>query len=301
MQRSIMGIISDVNCGTCGTGFEFEDDGSFTVKAILKDFQAASCGTGVKFTGTVASANMTNGIIENCDIAVHADTSVSGKSSSVWIEGCKEGYKLLNSQKFTFENPALPNVDHPYVMTFNSSIPYFQRGFTQDGAQYKSSGFAYRENSATMGTSNSWLNLNLGTIEHAFYVNFNPGGGSPQKIKIEVSGVYDIDFFANFRNNSSSDAKVAVRLTKNGVEIPSSYATLSLNGDTANKANGVVSRSLSIELDKNDEIILQAATTNTSVLLDANTYSGSLPAPAKNIPYGVRIKNQGLIINSTPT
>ncbi len=154
---------------------------------------------------------------------------------------------------------------------------------TAIGATYAS---LYRDTVLSFGSAGGWSDipfnreLTKSNIAHSNTIN-------PERIQVNVSGVYEIRFAVNVFSNSNAGTAYA-RLYKNGTdEIPGTYATFAIS---SGYYSGQIVNHAIVSLNASDYVAVQAGTNNTSFQVSSAIYSGSgLPSPTTNSSASITI------------
>lgn len=167
---------------------------------------------------------------------------------------------------------------------FNQLDAFFTALIGERGGQYLNNpygAFSSRVNQ-TAGAINTPYVVALATTDYA-----NGTSVSSNKVSVEQSGVYNLQFSLQFENSDSQNHEVWIWFRKNGTDVEytgSNYAAPSSHGGV----NGylIAVANFFINLNADDYIELVWATNSTQVILEAYTASAS-PFTRPGIPSAV--------------
>jgi hypothetical protein len=118
--------------------------------------------------------------------------------------------------------------------------------------------------SILLSVTNASYSASFNTTDFAYGVSIS--GSNQDKIKVANSGVYNIQFSAQFDKTNSSNATVYVWLRKNGTDVPISNTGLTLGGGANDSA--VAAWNFFVSASANDyyQLMFAATGNNTRVL-----------------------------------
>ena len=292
--QAVQARMSNCTIINCGIGVDVDGGVTNGVTLAMNELYISGGTTGIVFTNNPTSAiHLENCIFESLTTGISAPGGAGGLCVNCWFESCTNGIVMLNGSGFVIENATLPGTTNPFVFTYSGSVPYYEQAHVFEGAGYSAIGFGYRNSAHIPSAANTFEDILLSTYPEAFYINFNPGGAASDEAVIVTPGVYDIEFFGNIRNATTATQFYAMRLTKNGAEIPGSYVSGSLTNTVANEGIEAVSKRVMVNLVANDVIVVQFASSSTSCVLDTNTLS-SIPAAGTTSSCGITLRHTGI-------
>jgi hypothetical protein len=292
--QAVQARMSNCTIVDCGIGVDVDGGVTNGITLAMNELYIAGGTTGIVFTNNPTSAiHLENCIFENLTTGISAPGGAGGLCVNCWFESCTNGIVMLNGSGFVIENATLPGTTNPFVFTYSGAVPYYEQAHVFEGAGYSAIGFGYRNSAHTPAAADTFEDVLLNTYPEAFYINFNPGGVAGDEAVITTAGVYDIEFFGNVRNATTSTQFYAMRLTKNGTEIPGSYVSGSLTNTVGNEGIEPVAKRVMVNLAANDVIVVQFASSSTSCVLDTNTLS-SIPAAGTTSSCGITLRHTGI-------
>ena len=292
--QAVQARMSNCTIINCGVGVDVDGGVTNGITLAMNELYIAGGTTGILFTNNPTSAiHLENCIFENLTTGISAPGGAGGLCVNCWFESCTNGIVMLNGSGFVIESATLPGTTNPFVFTYSGSVPFFEQAHVFRGSEYNAIGFGYRDSAHIPSAADAFENVLLNTYPEAFYINFNPGGVAGDEAVIITPGVYDIEFFGNVRNATTATQFYAMRLTKNGTEIPGSYVSGSLTNTVANAGIDAVAKRVIIELDESDVIVIQFASSSTDCVLDTNTLS-SIPAAGTTSSCGITLRHTGI-------
>jgi len=292
--QAVQARMSNCTIINCGVGVDVDGGVTNGITLAMNELYIAGGTIGILFTNNPTSAiHLENCIFENLTTGISAPGGAGGLCVNCWFESCTNGIVMLNGSGFVIESATLPGTTNPFVFTYSGSVPFFEQAHVFRGSEYNAIGFGYRDSAHIPSAADAFENVLLNTYPEAFYINFNPGGVAGDEAVIITPGVYDIEFFGNVRNATTATQFYAMRLTKNGTEIPGSYVSGSLTNTVANAGIDAVAKRVMVELDESDVIVIQFASSSTDCVLDTNTLS-SIPAAGTTSSCGITLRHTGI-------
>ena len=172
---------------------------------------------------------------------------------------------VLTSQSSSFTNNTVFN---SYTQSINNATSSF--GVT---SYYGS--FLHTASIILSVTSASY-SASFNTTDFAYGVSIS--GSNQDKIKVANSGVYNIQFSAQFDKTNSANATVYVWLRKNGTDIPISNTGLTLGGGANDSA--VAAWNFFVSASANDyyQLMFAATDNNTRVLYTTPSLGPAVPS-----------------------
>ena len=130
--------------------------------------------------------------------------------------------------------------------------------------------------SILLSVTSASYSASFNTTDFAYGVSIS--GSNQDKIKVANSGVYNIQFSAQFDKTNSSNATVYVWLRKNGTDIPISNTGLTLGGGANDSA--VAAWNFFVSASANDyyQLMFAATGNNTRVLYTTPPFGPAVPS-----------------------
>jgi hypothetical protein len=130
--------------------------------------------------------------------------------------------------------------------------------------------------SILLSVTNASYSASFNTTDFAYGVSIS--GSNQDKIKVANSGVYNIQFSAQFDKTNSSNATVYVWLRKNGTDVPISNTGLTLGGGANDSA--VAAWNFFVSASANDyyQLMFAATGNNTRVLYTIPPFGPDVPS-----------------------
>jgi hypothetical protein len=130
--------------------------------------------------------------------------------------------------------------------------------------------------SILLSVTSASYSASFNTTDFAYGVSIS--GSNQDKIKVANSGVYNIQFSAQFDKTNSSNATVYVWLRKNGTDIPISNTGLTLGGGANDSA--VAAWNFFVSASANDyyQLMFAATGNNTRVLYTIPPFGPAVPS-----------------------
>ena len=130
--------------------------------------------------------------------------------------------------------------------------------------------------SILLSVTSASYSASFNTTDFAYGVSIS--GSNQDKIKVANSGVYNIQFSAQFDKTNSSNATVYVWLRKNGTDIPVSNTGLTLGGGANDSA--VAAWNFFVSASANDyyQLMFAATGNNTRVLYTIPPFGPAVPS-----------------------
>lgn len=130
--------------------------------------------------------------------------------------------------------------------------------------------------SISLSVTSASYSASFNTTDFAYGVSIS--GSNQDKIKVANSGVYNIQFSAQFDKTNSSNATVYVWLRKNGTDIPVSNTGLTLGGGANDSA--VAAWNFFVSASANDyyQLMFAATGNNTRVLYTTPSLGPAVPS-----------------------
>ena len=130
--------------------------------------------------------------------------------------------------------------------------------------------------SILLSVTSASYSASFNTTDFAYGVSIS--GSNQDKIKVANSGVYNIQFSAQFDKTNSSNATVYVWLRKNGTDVPISNTGLTLGGGANDSA--VAAWNFFVSASANDyyQLMFAATGNNTRVLYTIPPFGPAVPS-----------------------
>jgi hypothetical protein len=130
--------------------------------------------------------------------------------------------------------------------------------------------------SILLSVTSASYSASFNTTDFAYGVSIS--GSNQDKIKVANSGVYNIQFSAQFDKTNSSNATVYVWLRKNGTDVPISNTGLTLGGGANDSA--VAAWNFFVSASANDyyQLMFAATGNNTQVLYTIPPFGPAVPS-----------------------
>jgi hypothetical protein len=130
--------------------------------------------------------------------------------------------------------------------------------------------------SISLSVTNASYSASFNTTDFAYGVSIS--GSNQDKIKVANSGVYNIQFSAQFDKTNSSNATVYVWLRKNGTDVPISNTGLTLGGGANDSA--VAAWNFFVSASANDyyQLMFAATDNNTRILYATPSLGPAVPS-----------------------
>jgi hypothetical protein len=130
--------------------------------------------------------------------------------------------------------------------------------------------------SILLSVTSASYSASFNTTDFAYGVSIS--GSNQDKIKVANSGVYNIQFSAQFDKTNSSNATVYVWLRKNGTDVPISNTGLTLGGGANDSA--VAAWNFFVSASANDyyQLMFAATGNNTRVLYTIPPFGPTVPS-----------------------
>ena len=130
--------------------------------------------------------------------------------------------------------------------------------------------------SISLSVTSASYSASFNTTDFAYGVSIS--GSNQDKIKVANSGVYNIQFSAQFDKTNSSNATVYVWLRKNGTDVPISNTGLTLGGGANDSA--VAAWNFFVSASANDyyQLMFAATGNNTRVLYTIPPFGPAVPS-----------------------
>ena len=172
---------------------------------------------------------------------------------------------VLTSQSSSFASSTTFN---NYTQSINNATSSF------GGTPYYGSFF--HTSSISLSVTNASYSASFNTTDFAYGVSIS--GSNQDKIKVANSGVYNIQFSAQFDKTNSSNATVYVWLRKNGTDVPISNTGLTLGGGANDSA--VAAWNFFVSASANDyyQLMFAATGNNTRVLYTIPPFGPAVPS-----------------------
>jgi hypothetical protein len=172
---------------------------------------------------------------------------------------------VLTSQSSSFTNNTVFN---SYTQSINNATSSF--GVTP---YY---GLFFHTASILLSVTSASYSASFNTTDFAYGVSIS--GSNQDKIKVTNSGVYNIQFSAQFDKTNSANATVYVWLRKNGTDIPISNTGLTLGGGANDSA--VAAWNFFVSASANDyyQLMFAATDNNTRILYTTPSLGPVVPS-----------------------
>jgi len=130
--------------------------------------------------------------------------------------------------------------------------------------------------SILLSVTSASYSASFNTTDFAYGVSIS--GSNQDKIKVANSGVYNIQFSAQFDKTNSANATVYIWLRKNGIDIPISNTGLTLGGGANDSA--VAAWNFFVSASANDyyQLMFAATGNNTRVLYTIPPFGPAVPS-----------------------
>ena len=296
LVQSVSSSIKSCFITNVDTGIQIDAGVTFSVSPSVVDVYISGAAKGVYFKGQCVSAYLESLIAESCTKGIYADFSVGGICINPFFEVCTKCIELLNSSGFRIINPRYNGTAPYWSFTYNGSVTFFEKAQVVEDNRNSAIGGAYRDFAFAVGTANTFQAVDLNQkFINPFWVNPNPGAIAPSQVVILAEGLYEIEYFLNVRNATSTNQFYCARVVGNGTEIAGTYLSGGLENLAINRGIVPVSRKVVSYLAENTILTIQYAASHTDVVLDTNTFS-SLPAGATNACVGITVRHASIIV-----
>lgn len=144
-------------------------------------------------------------------------------------------------------------------------------------------GFFYHNSSQTAAVRDTGYPMRFGFTDPSITSGFsivNDGNGHPTEITPTIGGRFNLSFSAQVLKPSGSEHIIDTWLRVDGVDIPSSNASVTLK---ANSNNVLVSRSFFVNLDNGSSLQIMWAVDDVSILLQYSGANGVHPATPSSV------------------
>lgn len=294
--QSVSSSIKSCLITNVGSAIQIDAGVTFSVSPSIVDVYVSGATNGVYFKGQCVTAYMENFIAESCDKGIYVDHSVGGLCVNPFFEVCTTCIDILNSSAFRIVNPRYNGTVPYWDFNYNSAVPYYQQAQVVVDMTTCAVGGAYRTSPFGVSTINTFEAVELNEkFDNPFYVNPNPGLIAPTEIEIIAEGVYEIEYFINVRNATTSTQWYCARIIADNVEVPGTYLSGGLENSASQRGIVSVSRKVLKYLDAGTILKLQYAASNVNMVIDTLSYS-SLPSPTTNGCAGVTVRHTNVVV-----
>jgi hypothetical protein len=295
LVQSVSSSVKSCFISNVGTGIQIDAGVTFSVSPSIVDVYVSGATTGVYFKGQCVSAYMETFIAESSAKGIYADFSVGGICINPFFEVCTKCIDILNSSAFRIVNPRYNGTTPYWSFNYNGSVAFFQKAQVVVDDRNNAVGGGFRDFVFAVGTANTFQAVELNRIfDDAFWVNPNPGAVAPSQVQVLAEGLYELEYFLNVRNATSTTQWYCARVVGNGTEIAGTYLSGSFENLAVNRGVASVSRKVLAYLAENTILTIQYAASDTAVVLDTNTFSG-IPNGTTNSCVGITVRHVNVV------
>lgn len=293
--QSVSSSIKSCLITNVGTGVQVDAGATFSVSPSIVDVYVSGATNGVYFKGQCVGAYMENFIGEGCAKGIYVDASVSGLCVNPFFEACTTCIDILNSSGLRIVNPRYNGTTPYWKFNYTGAIPYFEAAQVVQDMQTAAVGGSYRNSPFGVTVINTFQPVGLpAKFDNPFYVDPNPGGTAPEQIQILIEGLYEIEYFINVRNYTTTTQWYCAHIVANGVEIPGTYLSGGLENTAVQRGISSASRKVLKYLSANTILKLEYAASDVNMVIDTLTYS-SLPTPVTNGCAGITVRHTNIV------
>ncbi len=241
-------------------------------------------GTGINLVGNCIGPVITNPVIEYCAVGIRASDILNVAVIGEDMEGNLDDYVGVDAI-FHRTGPQSTNAGH--ALTWAGTPETYRQFMWLAGPTVTAAGGASTNTTRTPAAPDTWEALLLEDPMLSPYVNPNPGGGATDSIAIITAGLYELRYEATWATASAAAGWGAIRLRRNGTEIPGSFSDCYV--PAVSGAGGQCSRAVIVECAAGDTLTIQFNASTTQLRIAGRLGgNGAAPTSATGATWTVR-------------